>query len=95
MSELVVDHPLAAGDLTLTFPRTSSDITIAFPNEAGTVLTSASSFSSLQEVGALSKGSIVQGFGSITTANDISTTGSGKITASGALVARSSVQVNT
>ena len=39
--------------------------------ETGTVLTSASSYSSLQEVGALHKGSLVTGFGAIQPQNRV------------------------
>lgn len=58
--------------------------TITFPDETGTVLTNASSLSSLTSVGSLRDGSISTGFGSIVIANDLTT--SGAVTASTATI---------
>jgi hypothetical protein len=54
---------------------------------SGTTLASNVVTSSLTSVGALSSGSIATGFGAISTANNISTSGSGTITSAGALTA--------
>jgi len=57
------------------------------------VLTSVSASSILTQVGALVGGSIVEGFGSITTNQDISTTSGGQILAAGTLSASGPVEI--
>ena len=94
-AELVVNHPTADGDLTIQFPRPANDITISFAPLTGEVLTDVSTFSVLTTVADLSSGQIVEGFGDITTANDIATTNLGEITADGKLTARSSAQLGS
>merc|ERR550514_2326413 len=79
-SELVFDANSDGNSLTLHFEDPSASQEITFPDETGTVLTNTSSFSTLTSVGALSSGSIVPGFGSIVTQNNIETVGSGTIT---------------
>eukprot|EP01048_Picozoa_sp_COSAG05_P004384 COSAG05_NODE_233_length_13251_cov_30.223920_1_plen_2428_part_00 len=86
-SELVFDANSDGNSLTLHFEDPTESRTITFPDETGTVLTNTSAFSTLTAVGALSAGSIVPGFGSITTANNIETVGSGTITSGGAFTA--------
>eukprot|EP00928_Gymnodinium_smaydae_P005691 TRINITY_DN11948_c0_g1_i1.p1 TRINITY_DN11948_c0_g1~~TRINITY_DN11948_c0_g1_i1.p1 ORF type:complete len:2240 (+),score=276.54 TRINITY_DN11948_c0_g1_i1:702-6722(+) len=68
-------------ELTIAIADPSSDKTITFPDETGTVLTSTTpaansmtSATSLASVGALASGSIASGFGTISTANAITTT---------------------
>ena len=86
-SELVFDANSDGNFLTLHFEDPSASQEITFPDETGTVLTNTSSFSTLTSVGALSSGSIVPGFGSIVTQNNIETVGSGTITAGGSFTA--------
>jgi hypothetical protein len=61
----------------MTFPDPSDEDfqerRVDFPLETGTVLTSASSFSTLEAVGALSQGSLVTGFGAAEVASLLST----------------------
>ena len=65
---LVFDADADGVALTVKFPDPTSSYQgnyIEFPDgESGTVLTTVSPFSSLEEVGALVNGSIVEGFGS-------------------------------
>merc|ERR1719181_1425568 len=86
-SELVFDANSDGNSLTLHFEDPTQARTITFPDETGTVLTNTSAFSTLTAVGALSAGSIVPGFGSITTSNNIETVGAGTITSGGAFTA--------
>jgi hypothetical protein len=93
------DTSARAGTVTLDINRpalASTERTIVLPDwdPSGGVsrtlaTTDDSVMSSLETVGSLSSGSIVAGFGSITTSDDdgISTTGSSPITAAGALTA--------
>ena len=92
---LVINHPTADGDLTLQFPRPANDITISFAPLTGEVLTTVSTFSVLTDVGDLSSGEIVEGFGDITISSDIRTTNRGEITSDGKLTAVSSCQLGT
>src|SRR5207248_210502 len=64
------------GTANVTVPAAASTLT-------GSSLASGVTGSSLTGVGALTSGSIATGFGSISTANNIATTGSGTITAAG------------
>ena len=77
--------------LTLRFTDPTAPRIITFPEETGIVLTSTSASSSLEIVGELSQGSIVPGFGSIVTTNNIETVGSGTITSGGAFTATSDI----
>jgi hypothetical protein len=76
---------------------TCQSSTIIIPDESGTVLTTASTVSTLTQVGALASGSIQSGFGSITVDSDISTTSSissgGIVTANGNFVASDNVEL--
>jgi hypothetical protein len=94
-AELVINHPTADGDLTFEFPRPANDITISFAPLTGEVLTDVSTFSVLTDVGQLSSGEIVDGFGDITLSSDIRTTDLGEITSDGKLTAVSSAQLGT
>lgn len=86
-NELVFDANSDGNTLTLHFEDPSASQEITFPDETGTVLTNTSSFSTLTSVGALSSGSIVPGFGTIVTTNNIETVGSGTITSGGSFTA--------
>jgi hypothetical protein len=86
-SDLVFDANSDGNHLTLHFEDPSASQEITFPDETGTVLTNTSSFSTLTSVGALSSGSIVPGFGTIVTTNNIETVGSGTITSGGSFTA--------
>eukprot|EP01043_Picozoa_sp_COSAG02_P008019 COSAG02_NODE_249_length_27097_cov_30.179155_8_plen_2297_part_00 len=86
-SDLVFDANSDGNYLTLHFEDPSTSQEITFPDETGTVLTNTSSFSTLTSVGALSSGSIVPGFGTIVTTNNIETVGAGTITAGGTFTA--------
>ena len=77
--------------LTLRFTDPTEPRIITFPEETGIVLTSTSAESSLEIVGELTSGSIVPGFGSIVTTNNIETVGSGTITAGGQFTATSDI----
>ena len=61
--------------LNLTFADASEPHEISFPSETGEVLTTASNYSTLQAVGNLSVGNIVEGFGSAHVASMVSTAG--------------------
>ena len=65
----------SAGTVTLqmTMPADGSHHMISFPPQTGNILLSTSTQSLLEGVGQLSTGSIVEGFGTIRTDNDIST----------------------
>jgi hypothetical protein len=82
--DIVFDANSDGVGLTLRFTDPSQPRIITFPEETGTVLTTSSTQSSLTTVGELRGGSIVPGFGSIKTSNNIETVGSGTITAGGA-----------
>lgn len=86
-SDLVFDANSDGNKLTLHFEDPSVSQEIVFPDETGTVLTNTSSFSTLTAVGALSSGSIVPGFGTIVTTNNIETVGAGTITSGGMFTA--------
>ena len=90
---LVTRHSEGTNDFKIIFPRPAADRSITFPDETGTILTSVSTFSSLEAVGTLTKGSIATGFGKITTGSDISTTA--KITAGGTLTASSNAELGS
>ena len=77
--------------LTLRFTDPTEPRIITFPEETGIVLTSTSAESALEIVGELTAGSIVPGFGSIVTTNNIETVGSGTITAGGQFTATSDI----
>jgi len=85
--DIVFDANSDGTGLTLHFTDPSEPRIITFPEETGTVLTSTSAESSLTAVGELSAGSIVPGFGSIVTTNNIETVGAGTITSGGQFTA--------
>lgn len=81
--------------LVLRFEDPATSSVVTFPDESGTVLTTASSFSSLQAVGELASGAIAEGFGSISTANEIRTIGdASSITAAGTVSSESNFVAN-
>jgi hypothetical protein len=93
-NELRFDANSDGNALILRFEDPTQSRTITFPDETGTVLTNTSSYSTLTSVGALSSGSIVPGFGSIVTANNIETVGTGTITAGGSFTAQGDFVAN-
>jgi hypothetical protein len=78
---------------TIRFLPSVNNNPIANAENAAKVLTSVSASSILTQVGALVGGSIVEGFGSITTNQDISTTSGGQILAAGTLSASGPVEI--
>ena len=89
--ELTFDANSDGTALTIRFTDPTEPRTITFPSETGIILTSTSAESSLEIVGELTAGSIVPGFGSIVTTNNIETVGSGTITAGGVFTATSDI----
>ena len=65
----------------------------ADPDEPVKILTSASKFSILTEVGSLTKGSITVGFGSIDIEADVTTVGGGQLAAAGTMTVNGLTQV--
>ena len=51
------------GSINITFPQAAVPYTIGFPAESGEVITTASNFSTLQAVGDVSQGNLIEGFG--------------------------------
>ena len=78
---------------TIQFLPSVNNNPIASDENAAKVLTSVSTSSILMEVGTLTTGSIVEGFGSITTNEDIMTMSGGRITAAGTLSASGAVDI--
>jgi len=76
-TSLIFDPSRGVDDATVTIdvdvPPANTDVTIRIPAREGTILLSTSVTSMLQGVGALDTGSIVTGFGDITTDNDVTT----------------------
>eukprot|EP01043_Picozoa_sp_COSAG02_P013522 COSAG02_NODE_542_length_20590_cov_9.193060_7_plen_2783_part_00 len=63
------------GILNITFPEGTEPHTIGFPSESGEVITTSSNFSTLQAVGDVSEGNIVEGFGKAEVNSLVSVTG--------------------
>jgi hypothetical protein len=94
-SELHFDGDMDDVTLVLRFEDPATSSVITFPDESGTVLTTASSFSTLAAVGELASGAIAEGFGSVSTASDIRTVGdTSSITAAGTVTSQSNFVAN-
>jgi hypothetical protein len=95
-SRLLFDSDRNGIKLGLEFEDPAALSTIVIPDESGVVLTSVSSFSDLTNVGLLASGSIEEGFGSIITAESISTStnmaSAGTATANSNFIAKATVQ---
>ena len=61
--------------LNITFPEGTEPHTIAFPSETGEVITTTSNISTLQAVGDVSEGNLVEGFGKAEVNSLVSVTG--------------------
>ena len=61
--------------LNITFPEGTEPHTIAFPSETGEVITTSSNISTLQAVGDVSEGNLVEGFGKAEVNSLVSVTG--------------------
>ena len=84
----------AASSRTMQFlPSVNNNPIASGSGNAAKVLTSVSASSILTQVGTLVGGTIVEGFGSITTDQDITTTSGGQILAAGALSASGTVEI--
>ena len=83
--------------MSLQFEDPTKPQTITMPSESGIVLTTASQHSTLSRVGALTVGSIGEGFGNIQTSSDIETTDTlsvaGSFTANNAFHANGDVTI--
>ena len=90
-----MDDSSAIAGLSVEFEDPLAATTITIPDESGIVLTTTSSFSTLQGVGNLNNGQIGVGFGSIVTEGDIETVGvDSQITAAGTTTANSNFVAN-
>lgn len=86
MQQLTVDAPGGGGGkLSLVFidPPDATDYSITFPSQSRQLLLDTSTGSSLRGLGAVNAGSIVEGFGPITTRSAISTTCAAGVTDAG------------
>ena len=83
----------SASSHTIQFLPTVNNNPIANSENAKKILTSTSASSLLTQVDTLTSGSIVEGFGSIRTTEDIITTSGGRITAAGTLTVSGSVDI--
>lgn len=61
--------------LNITFPEGTEPHTIGFPSETGEVITTSSNYSTLQAVGDVSEGNLVEGFGKAEVNSLVSVTG--------------------